>query len=476
MPVDRYVSYMQEYIRHKWSDRREPESSASGMRIFEVFMIDRMEETELEDKKSIYQSRREAFASKINNGAAIFTSAPTCEHRYRQDSNFFYLTGFKESESICVIAPDHPEHKFVLFVRPRDRDQEIWTGKRAGVEGAKSDYGVDAAYPLDELDKELPRYFENVEKIYYTLGSGENTDKKAVELLKQFREKRYGSSSGPVSIVDPAEIVRNMRAIKDTHELELIRKAADISAEAHIAAMKAIRPGMYEYEVQAIIEYTFLKNGAAGPSYPTIAGAGANATCLHYEVNDCMIKDGDLVLVDAGADYKHYTGDITRTFPANGKFSHVQRELYSIVLDAQMAAIEAINPGTKMDEYHEKAVQVIVDGLMDLGLLKSERDKIIEDKEYNKFYMHNSGHWLGLDTHDVGRRKMDDEVRPFEPGMVVTVEPGIYIAEDMEEVDERYRGIGIRIEDNVLVTEDGCEILTEKTPKTIEDIEAIMKA
>ena len=434
------------------------------------------EGTELKDKKSAYQSRREAFASKIDNGAALFTSAPACAHRYRQDSNFFYLTGFKEPESICVIAPDHSEHKFVMFVRPRNREREIWTGKRAGVEGAKSDYGADAAYPLDELDKELPKYFENAEKIYYTLGSGEKTDKKAVELLKQFRGKRYGSGVGPVAIVDPAEIVRNMRAIKDDHELKLMRKAADISAEAHIAAMKAIRPGMYEYEVQAVIEYTFLKNGASGPSYPTIAGAGANATCLHYDVNDYIIADGDLILVDAGADYEHYNGDITRTFPANGKFSDVQKELYSIVLDAQIAAIETIKPGVKMDEYHQKAVQVIVDGLLDLGLLKGERDKIIEDKEYNEFYMHNTGHWLGLDTHDVGRRKMeDDAVRPFEPGMVVTVEPGIYIAEDMEEVDEKYRGIGIRIEDDVLVTKDGCEVLTKKTPKTIEDIEVIMK-
>ena len=429
----------------------------------------------MDDRRSVYQSRREAFASKINNGTAIFGSAEACEHRYRQDSTFFYLTGFKEPESICVIAPDHPEHKFVLFVRPRNKEQEIWTGKRAGVEGAAEEYGADAAYPLEELDEELPKYFKDVEKIYYTIGSDAKLDDRVVGLLKQFRSKRYKSSSGPVSIVDPAEIVRNMRAIKDAHELELIHKAADISSEAHIAAMKSVKPGMYEYEVQAVIEYTFLKNGADGPSYPTIAGAGANATCLHYDVNNCVIKDGDLVLVDAGAEYGHYAGDITRTFPANGKFSNAQKELYSIVLDAQIAAIEVIKPGVRMDEYHEKAVQIIVDGLMDLGLLKGDRDKIMEDKEYGKFYMHNSGHWLGLDTHDVGRRKIEDEVRPFEPGMVVTVEPGIYIAQDMEEVDEKYRGIGIRIEDNVLVTENGHEVLTEKTPQTIADIEAIMK-
>jgi len=413
--------------------------------------------------------------AKLDGGTAVFASATPCEHRYRQDSNFFYLTGFKEPESICILAPEHSEHKFVLFVRPRNKDQEIWTGKRAGVEGAKEEYGAAAAYPLDELDKELPKYFEKVEKIYYTLGSGEKMDEKAVGLLKRFRGKRYESCAGPVSIVDPAETVRNMRAIKDAHELNLIRKAAHISAEAHIAAMKSAKPGMYEYEIQAVIEYNFLKNGADGPAFPTIAGAGANATCLHYETNNCMIKDGDLILLDAGAEYEHYAADITRTFPANGKFSQEQKALYNIVLDAQTAAIETIKPNAKMDEYHEKAVQIIVDGLMDMGLLKGGRDKIMEDKEYNKFYMHNTGHWLGLDTHDVGRHKSGDVVRPFEAGMVVTVEPGLYIAEDMKEVGEEYRGIGIRIEDDVLVTKDGHEVLTKKVPKTIENIEAIMK-
>ena len=430
-------------------------------------------ETELENK-SVYQLRREAFMSKIANGAAIFPSAKACRHKYRQDSNFLYLTGFEEPESICVLAPEHPEHKFVLFVRPRNREREIWTGKRAGVEGAKEEYAADAAYSLEDLDKELPRYFEKVEEIYYSLGSDEGMDKKVMGLLKQFRGKRYESCSGPVSIIDPAEIVRNMRAIKDNHEIELMRRAAEISAEAHIAAMKSIKPGMYEYEIQAIIEYTFLENGAI-PSYPTIAGAGANATCLHYDSNDCVISDGSLLLVDAGAEYQHYSGDITRTYPANGRFTPLQKELYSIILDAQMAAIDAINPGVKIDEYHKKAVEVIVDGLIDIGLLKGEREKIIEEKEHKRFYMHNTGHWIGLDTHDVGMRKIDNEARPFEPGMVVTVEPGLYIAEDMEEVDEKYRGIGIRIEDDVLVTADGREVLTEKVPKTIKDIEALMR-
>ncbi len=425
------------------------------------------------DTRAVYQSRRETFMSKIDNGTAIFASAKGCRHKYRQDGSFFYLTGFKEPESICVLAPGHPKHKFVLFVRPRDREKEIWTGKRAGVDGAKEEYGADAAYPLADMDEKLPKYFEKVENIYCTMGIDESLDERVMGLLKQFRGKRYESCSGPVSIIDPAETVRNMRAIKEAHEIKLMRRAAEISTEAHIAAMKSIKPGMYEYEIQAIIEYNFLKNGAE-PSYSTIAAAGTNAICLHYDDNNCVIKDGDLILIDAGAEYEHYAADITRTFPANGKFSDLQRELYNIVLDAQTAAIEAIKPGARMDEYHEKAVQVIVDGLMDVGLLKGDREKIIKEKDYKKFYMHNTGHWLGLDTHDVGQRKIGNEARSFEAGMVVTVEPGLYIAEDAEEVDEKYRGIGIRIEDDVLVTENGNEVLTEKVPKRIEDVEAIM--
>ncbi|MBD3184262.1 M24 family metallopeptidase [Candidatus Poribacteria bacterium] len=422
----------------------------------------------------MYKTRRDKFMSHLKDGAAIFGSAPGCRHKYRQDSNFYYLTGFKEPESVCVLAPEHPEHKFILFVRPKDKKQEIWTGKRAGVEAAVELYGADAAYKLDEIDKELPKYFEKIENIYYTLGSNENLDKMMLNILKKFRGHRYDTLTGPVAIMDPAEVVHNMRAIKDEHEIDLMHKAAEISSYAHIEAMKAAKPGMYEYELQAIIEQTFLKNGADYPAYPTIAGTGTNATCLHYDENNCIIQDGDLILIDAGAEYMHYSGDITRTFPANGKFSDIQKELYDIVLKANMKAIEVIKPGVKFDEFHKKALDVLVDGLIEIGLLADDRDKIMEEKEYNKFYMHNTGHWIGLDTHDVGRHKLGNEIRVFEPGMVVTVEPGLYVAEDMEDVDQKYRGLGIRIEDNVLVTEEGNEVTTYKTPKTIEDIESIM--
>ncbi|MBM3212595.1 aminopeptidase P family protein, partial [Candidatus Poribacteria bacterium] len=337
------------------------------------------------------------------------------------------------------------------------------------------DYGADVAYPISDVDKELPKYLENVENIYYTLGNDDAFDKRILDLLKRFRGKRYESSSGPGIILDPIEIVRNMRAVKDEGEIALIRKAVDISSEAYIILMKSIKPGMYEYEAQAILEYHFVKNGASESAYPVIAGTGSNATCLHYDCNNCLIRDGDLLLVDAGAEYKHYAADITRTFPVNGKFTKWQKNLYNIVLSAQKAGIEAIKPGLKMDEYYNKVLNTIVDGLMDIGLLKGNRDEIMEKKEYNKFYMHNAGHWLGLDVHDVGINSPKDDLKILKPGMVVTIEPGIYIAEELEEVDEKYKGTGIRIEDDVLVTKDGNEVLTYKVPKEIEDIEEMMK-
>lgn len=424
--------------------------------------------------QAIYKARREAFMSKLNNGTAIFVGANPCKHKYRQDSNFYYLTGFKEPGSVLVLAPEHPEHKYILFVRPRDKSQEIWTGKRAGIEGAKEEYCADEAYPINEIDNFLPKYIENVDNIYYSLGSSDDMDSKIIGFLRRFRGKRYDSCSGPVAIIDPMEIVRDMRSIKDQHEIELIKKSADISSEAHISAMKSVKPGMYEYELQAILEYNFLKNGAMSPAYPSIVGSGSNATCLHYDFNDCMIEDNHLVLIDAGAEYEYYAADITRTFPANGKFTPLQRDLYNIVLSAQISAINEIKPGASMDAFHEKAVQVISEGLISIGLIKEELSKVIEEKLYNKFYMHNTGHWLGLDVHDVGSRKIGDKTKTFQPGMIVTVEPGLYIAEDMEEVSEEYRGIGIRIEDDILVTENGNEILTQKAPKTIEDIEHVM--
>jgi Xaa-Pro aminopeptidase len=412
--------------------------------------------------------------SKLKNGALIIGSANSCRHRYRQDSSFYYLTGFGEPESVLILAPEHPEHKEIIFVRAKDRNQEIWTGKRLGIEKAKDELGVDIAYSINDLDSNISKYFENIENVYYTIGGNENLDTKVLSLLKQLRGKRYESLRGPVAIVDPADMIRDMRVIKDSHEINLIKKAIEITAEGYISAMKSTRPNMYEYELQAILEYAFMKNGSDEPAYPSIVGAGANATCLHYDTNNCMIKDGDLILIDAGAEYGHYSADITRTFPANGRFSDIQRILYSIVLDAQMLAIEEIKPGNRLDAYHEKAVDVITDRLIDIGLLKGEKDKIKEEKSLSKFYMHGTGHWLGLDVHDVGSRKNGDEMRVFEPGMIVTVEPGLYIAEDMEDVDEQYKGIGIRIEDDVLVTENGNEVLTSSVPKKIEDIEMIM--
>lgn len=428
---------------------------------------------------SIYAKRREEFLSKLGNGVAIFPSAPTTirtndtDYRYRQNSDLYYLTGFTEPETVCLLAPNHPEHKFVLFVRPRNEEKEIWEGRRVGPEGAKELLGADATYEIEKLDEELPKYLEKVDFIYYSLGNEQRFDQRIINLIKYFRSMRRRNGVGPYSVVDPTEILQEMRLIKTPEELELMRRSATIAAQAHLAAMKAVKVGMYEFEIEAIIEHHFRRSGANAPAYNSIVGTGANATILHYVENNCQIKDGDLLLVDAGAEYEHYCSDITRTYPANGRFSIEQKEIYEIVLAAQLAAIEKVRPGAAFDDVHQAALDVIVDGLFNLGLLSGERDKVIEEKQYQKFFMHRTSHWLGIDTHDVGKYKQSDQSRILESGMILTVEPGIYIR-PMDDVPAKYHNIGIRIEDDVLVTEQGSEILTALVPKQINELEAII--
>lgn len=427
----------------------------------------------------IYKKRREEFLSKLGNGVAIFPSAPTTirtndtDYRYRQNSDLYYLTGFTEPETVCLLAPNHPEHKFVLFVRPRNEEKEIWEGRRVGPEGAKELLGADATYEIEKLDEELPKYLEKVDFIYYSLGNEQRFDQRIINLIKYFRSMRRRNGVGPYSVVDPTEILQEMRLIKTSEELELMRRSATIAAQAHLAAMKAVKVGMYEFEIEAIIEHYFRRSGANAPAYNSIVGAGANTTILHYVENSCQIKDNDLLLVDAGAEYEHYCSDITRTYPANGRFSTEQKEIYEIVLNAQLAAIEKVKPGAAFDDVHQAALDVIVDGLFNLGLLSGERDKVIEEKQYQKFFMHRTSHWLGIDTHDVGKYKQSDQSRLLEPGMILTVEPGIYIR-PMDDVPAKYHNIGIRIEDDVLVTEQGAEILTALVPKQINELEAII--
>lgn len=426
----------------------------------------------------MYESRRNALMKKMENGVAILKAGsrkPRGRYKYRQDSSFYYFTGFEEPDAICLLTPEHDEHSFVMFVNPKDSDKEVWTGKRTGVEGVVEKFHADAAFEVDEFDEKNSDYLEEVDRIYYSMGTDEKFDKKIIEIFKNYSSQRASKGKAPNTLVDLRELIGEMRIKKDKKEIELLRKAADISAEAHIEAMKTVEPGMYEYEVEALINSIFRESNAYMPAYPTIVGSGENGTVLHYDQNRCQIKDGELVLIDAGCEYKYYCSDITRTIPANGKFTLLQKEIYQIVLDAQLAAIGMIKPGLKFNEPHKKAIEIITSGLVELGLLEGDVKKIIEEKEYRKFYMHGTSHFLGMEPHDVGKYKIDgDESRELESGMVFTMEPGIYIGTELEDVDGKYRGIGIRIEDNILVTENGYEVLTARVPKTVDEIESVM--
>ncbi|MBD2091076.1 aminopeptidase P N-terminal domain-containing protein [Microcoleus sp. FACHB-1515] len=430
-----------------------------------------------------FDRRRAQLMAKIGKGTAIFRSAPQAvmhndvEYNFRQDSDFFYLTGFNEPEAVAVLAPHHEEHRFILFVQPKDPDRETWTGYRVGVEAAKEQFGADVVYSIAELDEKLPQYLEKSDRIYYRLGRDRTFNDKVLKHWQQLIRTYPKRGTGPVAIEDPATTLHPLRLIKSDAEIELMRKAATISAEAHNRAREFARPGCFEYQVQAEIEHVFRMRGAIGVAYPSIVASGGNACVLHYTENTRQMQDGDLLLIDAGCSYNYYNGDITRTFPINGQFSPEQKALYEIVLEAQLQAIAQVHPGNPYSQIHETAVRVIVEGLLDLGLLQGDRDEIIKEEKYKPFYMHKTGHWLGLDVHDVGVYQHGETSHTLEPGQVTTVEPGIYIAptikpvEGQPEVDPRWHGIGIRIEDDVLVTAAGHEILTSDVPKSVAELE-----
>lgn len=426
---------------------------------------------------STYAARRQAFLKQMGDGVALFPAAPTSirsqdvEYRYRQDNDLYYLTGFPEPESLCLLSPNHDKEQFILFVRPRDKEKETWTGKRFGVEGAQEHFGVDAAYTIDQLDKVLPEHLLAAEKIYYGLGRDERLNAKILDFVNQGRQQRPRLGRGPVSLIDPGDLLHEMRLFKTPEEIDLMRHAVQASAAAHHAALHETRPGMYEYEIEALLEYYFRRNGADGPAYPSIVASGANATILHYISNDQPMQDGDLLLIDAGSEYACYCSDVTRTFPVGRTFSAPQQEIYSLVLTAQKRAIEMIRPGVGFDDVHQHATEILIDGLRDLGLLSGSTESILEQGDYRQFYMHRTSHWLGMDVHDVGKYKIGEEQRTLNPGMVLTVEPGLYIAADAD-VPTAYQGIGVRIEDDVLVTADGHDVLTGAIPKELDDIEA----
>lgn len=433
--------------------------------------------------QSEYAQRRQQLMAKLGKGTAIFRSAPMAvmhndvEYNFRQDSDFFYLTGFNEPEAVAVLAPHHEEHQYVLFVQPKDLERETWTGYRVGVEAAKEQYGADMVYPIAELDEKLPQYLEKSDRIYYRLGQDQPFNQKILRQWQRLMAVYPKKGMGPTAIEDPAPVLHPMRQIKSAGELEQMRRAAAIAVEAHNRARAFAKPGCYEYEVQAEIEHTFRLRGAMGPAYPSIVASGANACVLHYTENTRQMQAGDLLLIDAGCAYEYYNSDITRTFPISGKFTSEQKALYEIVLEAQQQSIAQVHPGNPYSQTHDVAVRVIVEGLKNLGLLQGETEEIIKEEKYKPFYMHRTGHWLGLDVHDVGVYQHGETPHNLEPGQVLTVEPGIYIspyikpAEGQPEVDSRWHGIGIRIEDDVLVTAEGCEVLTAGVPKTIEDLE-----
>ena len=436
---------------------------------------------ESQSTTTLFAERRARLAALMPpNSVALFPAAPIAprnndvDHEYRQDSDLYYLSGFAEPESLGLLKRDQEGHRFELVVRPKDPEREIWDGRRAGVEGAVSDYGADDAHPSGELAKVIEKALAGRTTLVYALGAHPTVDPIILRLLAQFRTRKRKAPAGPTTVLDTGPLVHEMRLFKSPEEIALMQKAADITAEAHTEAMRALKPEMNERQIQAVIEGTFRVLGSPRNGYPCIVAGGANATILHYNENNQPIPAGSLLLIDAGAERDYYTADVTRTFPADGRFTEAQREVYNVVLAAQLASIECTRPGRTVDEVHQASVRTLTAGMVEIGLMEGDVDTLIESDAYKRYFMHGTGHWLGMDVHDVGDYKTAGESRPLEPGMVMTIEPGLYIAEDDESAPERFRGIGIRIEDDVVVTESDPLVLTDACPKPVEAIEATM--
>jgi Xaa-Pro aminopeptidase len=398
------------------------------------------------------------------------------EYRFRQDSDFWYLTGFPEPDAVAIIDPAS-KTPFTLYVRPRDLEMETWFGRRQGTEGAVKNYGADRAFSIDKFSDDLAKILDGHEKLYYRFAVDKALDQKILEYLSTQRVRRLKTAYPPHTIVDPTIIIGEMRLHKDEKEVGMMQRAADIAAEAHVLAMKKVKPGMNEFQVESLIESYMRQKGASGVAYNSIIGGGDNATILHYVENNMPLKDGDLILIDAGAEYQGYASDITRTFPVNGKYSKAQREVYDVVLDVQEQCIEYTKTGNTVKKRQELSIELLTEGMKKLGLLKGNTRDLIKKKSYMKYYMHGVGHYLGLDVHDAGRYFTDQSAKnskPFAPGMVLTVEPGLYIPPDDKSAPSKYRGIGVRIEDDVLVTDGGNLNLTSKVPKDPDEIEALM--
>ncbi len=431
-------------------------------------------------QKEFQRRRRQLMELMGEDSVAILPAAPVryrnrdVEYPYRQDSDFYYLTGFPEPEAVMVLVPGREHGEYILFCREKDEKMEIWNGYRAGQEGAVAEYGADDSFPIDDIDDILPGLLEDKTRVFYTMGAHPDFDSRVIGWVNRLRKLARAGVHTPGEFISLDHHLHEMRLFKSSAEIKAMRRAAEISVQAHIRAMQACKPGLKEYQIAAELTHTFLYEGAAGPAYESIVGGGANACVLHYVTNRDTLRKGDLLLIDAGAEYDYYAADISRTFPVSGRFSRAQRSLYDLVLEAQHAAIEAVKPGNHWNDPHDAAVQVLTSGMVQLGLLKGSVKKLIEKEKYRQFYMHRTGHWLGMDVHDVGDYKVDDEWRMLEPGMTLTIEPGLYVAGGNAKVPKKWWNTGIRIEDDVLVTKDGCEVLTDAAPKEPKDIEAVM--
>lgn len=427
------------------------------------------------------ERRKRLMEQMADNSIAILPSATETirnndvHHRFRQNSDFMYLTGIREPDAVLVLMPGREQGEYVLFVRDKDPAREIWDGYRAGPDGAVEQFQADDAFPIDDIDDILPGLMEGRSRVYSQMGVDGDFDHQLMTWVNQIRAKVRTGAQPPEDFSDMSHLLHDLRLFKSKQEIAIMREAAKISARAHTRAMKACKPGMMEYQLQAEIEHECMLAGSPWPAYPAIVGSGDNACILHYIENTAKIKDGDLVLIDAGCELEYYASDITRTFPANGHFSTEQRAIYDLVLKAQYASIEAVRPGQPWIAPHETTVRVLVEGLVELGLLDGKVDDLISSNAYAPFFMHKTGHWLGMDVHDVGDYKVGGEWRVMEPGMVMTIEPGLYISPHNTKVEARWRGIGVRIEDDVVVTKDGCEVLTQDVVKDPSDIEALMK-
>jgi Xaa-Pro aminopeptidase len=430
------------------------------------------------DDKRAFAERRARVMAAMGDGVMLVAAGAeqvrSCDVHYpfRQDSDFDYLTGLGEPECVAVLAPGHKD-PFALFVRPHDPEKAIWVGPRAGVDGAVAGHGAIVAFPLDDLEKELPRWLRTAERVFLDLARQDALATRLLAAVRRAQAERPRTGSGPSAIVDAGEILHEQRLRKTPDELARMREAIAIACEAHREAMRTAKPGMYEYEIEALIDFTFRRRGATGPAYPSIVAGGANGTVLHYTANDRPLDGSQLLLIDAGAERAGYCADVTRTWPIGKTFSPAQRDCYQAVLAAQLAAIAASKPGATLEAIHGTAVRVLAEALVHVGLLSGSVDEIVEKETYKRFYMHRTSHWLGRDVHDVGRYRIGDAPRPLEPGMIFTIEPGLYVPAEAADLPEDFRGIGIRIEDDVHVTPTGVEVLSAAAPKQIEELESL---